>query len=322
MSEKIVIVNVNRGKPIDSNELEAKIFAKYPTEYRAAATMNADEVVAAAGDAQVILFTAAKFTNELFDRLPNLRLMVRYGMGYDTVDLAAARAHGVDVCNAPSYGATAVAEHAFSLLMAVNRRIPSYDTAIRDGRWGQHADYLPMQMRGKTLGILGFGRIARNVAQYGQGFGMKVMAYDPFLPAEAMEKVGVQKAELDEVLSQADFLSVNAPLTDSTYHMLNAEAFAKMKPEAVLVNTSRGALIDEDALYDALATHRIRAAGIDVYENYPKEVGNRFHKLDNVILTPHVAWDTVESAVALKEEVAAEVERFLRGEPNLNIVNR
>lgn len=313
------IVNVNSSQRL---AYEASVFEKYGAEYVCINTTNEEEVVAAAKDAEVILFTAAKFTESTFAELPKLRLMVRYGMGYDTVDLDAARAHGVDVCNAPSYGAQAVAEHAFSLMLATNRKIPSYDAAIREGNFGKGASYPSVQVSGKTLGILGFGRIARNVAKFGLGFGMKVLTYDPYVPEDFAKSQNVEKVELDTLLREADFISVNAPLTDETYHLINAEAFAKMKPSALIVNTARGALIDEDALYDALNTRRIRAAGIDVYENYPKEVGNRFHKLDNIVLTPHMAWNTEESAVALHEEVTAEVVRFLEGKPNLNIVNR
>ena len=315
----IRIVNVNSK---DKAPYEAEVFARYGAEYECVSTSNADEIVAAAKDAQVILFTAAKFTNEVFDRLPNLRLMVRYGMGYDTVDLAAARAHNVDVCNAPSYGAEAVSEHAWAMLMAANRKIPSYDAHIRAGEFGKSAAYRPMRMSGKTLGILGFGRIARRVAQFGKGFSMRVLAYDPYLPESVFADAGAERADLDTLLRESDYISVNAPLTKETYHILNAEAFAKMKPTAVLANTARGALIDEDALVDALEKGVIRAAAVDVYENYPNYIESPLLVPENLVLTPHVAWDTVESYDALHKEVTDEVVRFLEGKPNLNIVNR
>ncbi|MCR4805816.1 MAG: C-terminal binding protein [Clostridia bacterium] len=315
----IRIVNVNSK---DKAPYEAEVFARYGAEYECVSTSNAEEGIAAAKDADVILFTAAKFTSEVFDALPKLRLMVRYGMGYDTVDLAAARAHGVDVCNAPSYGAEAVSEHAWAMLMAANRKIPSYDAHIRTGEFGKSAAYRPMRMSGKTLGILGFGRIARRVAQFGKGFSMRILAYDPYLPESVFADAGVEKADLDTLLRESDYISVNAPLTKETYHILNAEAFAKMKPTAVLANTARGALIDEDALVDALEKGVIRAAAVDVYENYPKEPDSPLLVPENLVLTPHVAWDTVESYDALHREVTDEVVRFLEGKPNLNIVNR
>lgn len=321
----MLIVNVNR-EPLppaeESATLESRTFSSYGATYRSVRTHTASEVVDAARNADVILFTAARFDESVFSQLPNLKLMVRYGVGYDTVDLAAARRHSVNVCNAPAYGSYDVAEHAFALLMSANRKIPQYDAAIRRGGWGGSADYPIYRLEGKTLGTIGFGRIARNVARFAKGFGMRTVAYDPFLPPDLIRDGGSEPLSLDELYRQSDFISINAPLTDDTRHMINANAFRMMKPTAVLVNTARGALVDEDALYNALASRTIRAAGIDVYENYPKDAGNRFHKLDNVVFTPHVAWNSVESAEALHQEVVDEVVRFLKGEPNLNVVNR
>lgn len=315
----ISIVHVNSSV---KSPYEESVFSKYGASYECISTNTEEELLEAAKDADVILFTAAKFTARVFDKLPKLRLMVRYGMGYDTVDLEAARAHGVDVCNAPSYGAAAVAEHSFSLLAAANRKIPSYDKNVHDGQFGQSAQYESYLMSGKNLGIIGFGRIARKVAEFGKGFGMKILAYDPYLPDEVFASVGARRCTLDEIYAEADFISVNAPLTKETYHLVDANAFAKMKPEAVLVNTSRGALIDDAALVDALTSKKIRAAAIDVYENYPKTADSPLLIPDNLILTPHIAWNTVESGEALHVEVTEEVVRFLEGKPNLNIVNR
>ncbi len=315
----IRIVDVNNPQKLP---YEAEVFARYGAAYDCVSTSCAEEVVAAAGDADVILFTAAKFPREIFGRLPKLRLLVRYGMGYENVDLAAARAHGVDVCNAPSYGAEAVAEHAWALLMAANRKIPSFDAHIRRGEYGGSADYRPMRMSGKTLGILGFGRIGRKVARFGQGFSMRVLSYDPCLPENVFAEAGVEKADLDTLLREADFISVNAPLTEETRHIIDTAAFSKMKPTAVLANTARGALIDENALVDALKKGELRAAALDVYETYPRDPESPLLVPKNLILTPHIAWNTVESAEALHREVTDEVVRFLEGRPNLNVVNR
>lgn len=315
----ISIVHVNNGQ---KDAYEQSIFARYDTSYTCVATHTEEELLEAARDADVILFTAAKFTDRVFDQLPKLKLMVRYGMGYDTVDLESARAHGVTVCNAPTYGAAAVAEHSFSMLVAANRKIPSYDRNIRAGQFGQSADYSSYLMTGKTLGIVGFGRIARQVAMYGKGFGMQVIAYDPYLPDAVFDECGVRRVTLEELYANAEFISVNAPLTKETYHLIDASAFAQMKPEAVLVNTARGALVDENALVEALLSKKIRAAAIDVYENYPTDPESVLLKPENLILTPHIAWNTVESYEALHREVTEEVVRFLEGKPNLNVVNR
>ena len=215
-----------------------------------------------------------------------------------------------------------MAEHSFSMLVAANRKIPSYDRNIREGRFGKSADYSSYLMAGKTLGIVGFGRIARQVAQFGKGFGMQVIAYDPYLPDAVFSDCGVRRVTLEELYANAEFISVNAPLTKETYHLIDASAFAQMKPEAVLVNTSRGALVDENALVEALLSKKIRAAAIDVYENYPTDPESVLLKPENLILTPHIAWNTVESFESLHREVTDEVVRFLEGKPNLNVVNR
>lgn len=217
-------------------------------------------MIEAAWDAEVVLFTSAKFKEEVFCALPRLRLLVRYGIGYDTVDLAAARSHRVNVCNAPSYGAIDVAEHGLALMLAANRKLCSCDRNIREGRWGQNADYPTLRMREKTLGFIGYGRIARY--------------------------------------------------------------FAASAPSAILVNASRGGLVDTDALAEALCAGRLRAAGLDVFETEPLPEDSPLLSLDNVVLTPHAAWLSTESIQTLHEEVTSEVVRFLEGKPNLNIVNR
>jgi len=320
MRKLVVMVNNEVSPGMDAYETRA--FGDNGIEYRRVTTTNADEIVAAAENAPVLLFTAAKFPAELFDRLPNLKLLVRYGIGFDTVDTAAARAHGVDVCNCPTYGCYDVAEHAFSLLMSANRRIVNYDRGIREGKWGNGGDYEAHRLQGKTLGLVGFGRIARMVAQFAQGFSMQILAYDPFLPAEMFAKAGAVSATLDEVLTGSDFISLHAPMNAENAHLINREAFAKMKPSAVLINTARGGLVDQDALYDALASRRIRAAGIDVWDPYPNQVGDRFHALDNIVMTPHMAWNSPEAVADLVKEATEEAMRFFRGEALTHIVNR
>lgn len=319
------ILHVNLSLPNEEARRateEYRAFSALGGEFSAVNARTDEELITAAQEAEVILFTSARFDAGILERLPKLRLLVRYGMGYDTVDLAAARRLGIDVCNAPSYGATAVSEHTFSLLMAANRKIPQYDAAIRSGKFGAGASYPSYSLCGKTLGMIGFGRIARRVAAFGRGFGMETAACDPYISEECMHRERTRKLDLDALLETSDFICINSLLNESTYHMLGEEAFGKMKKSAVLVNTARGALVDEDALYRALAERKIRAAGIDVYENYPTDPDNRFLKLDNIVMTPHIAWDTAESKALLKEEVIAEVCRYLRGEAALNVVNR
>lgn len=308
----MLICHVNAAS-LDGFAQEIACFRELGAELRAVRCSTPDELEANARDAEIILFTATRFDDAAFDRLPNLRLLVRYGIGYDTVDIDAAKRHNVIVCNSPTYGCYDVAEHAFALMQTANRKTAVYDRKIRAGSCGASAAYPCYRMAGKQMGFVGYGRIARNMANFALGFGMKLAAYDPYVDAAKADPPAAAMS-LEELLRTSDFISVNSVLNDQTRGMINAERFAMMKPTAILVNTSRGGLIDEDALYDALANKTIRAAGIDVWNEMPRTADNRFCGLDNIVMTPHAAWNTVEAAQALKEEVMQTVTRYIKGE--------
>ena len=308
----MLICHVNAAS-LKGLDQEVACFKALGAELRAVRCSTPDELEANVKDAEILLFTATKFDDEVFDRLPNLRLLVRYGIGYDTVDIGAAKRHNVIVCNSPTYGCYDVAEHAFALLQAANRKIAVYDRKMRGGNCGASAAYPCYRMAGKQMGFIGYGRIARNMANFALGFGMKLAAYDPYADA-ANANPPAAAMSLEELLKTSDFVSINSVLNDQTRGMMNAERFALMKPTAILVNTSRGGLIDEDALYEALVNKTIRAAGIDVWNEMPKTADNRFCQLDNIVMTPHAAWNTVEAAQALKEEVMQTVTRYIKGE--------
>jgi D-3-phosphoglycerate dehydrogenase len=314
----ITIANISTRHDCD---YEKDAFSKYNADYIALECQKDDEIIAFAKNADVILFDDAVFSAELLDNLPNLKLLVRYGVGYDNVDLAHARKLGIDVCNTPSYGSYDVAEHSFALLMAVNRKLVTYDRNIRAGMWDREIGYLTYRLENKTLGIVGYGRIGKNIAKFAKAFNMRVVIYDPFVDI-SLESSDVKNVDFDTLLMTSDFISVNAPLTEKTRHMFNLDAFKKMKPSAIIVNTSRGALVKEGDLLLALRNKMIRGAGLDVYENMPSEIGNPFHSLDNVVMTPHVAWDSVEAVTALHKEVVDEVVRFIEKKPLKSVVNQ
>lgn len=314
------IVHIETDRP---GEHEAKVFADLGAAYKCVKCGGDIEKIAReAGDAEVILFGSTHIGKELLDRLPNARLFIRYGVGYENVDLEYAKSRGVKISNAPSYGSYDIAEHAFALLMAVNRKIAAYDRAIRAGSFGKSADYKCYRLENKTLGLVGFGRIARNVLKFSSGFGMDSLVYDPFVGADEIAALGARKAEFGELLDGSDYISIHAPLTPETAGMFGAREFGRMKDTAVVINTARGGLINTGDLIDALKSRKIRGAGIDVYDDYPRSADHPLALLDNVVLTPHAAWNSMEAAVALHEEVAAEAARFVRGEELLNVVNR
>ena len=279
-----------------------------------------DELCEAVRDADVVIFTAAKLNKKVIDSTEHCGLFIRCGIGYDTVDIAAARERGIYVCNSPNYGVIDVAEHALSLMFATAKRLAAMNDRIRDGLWngGKGASH---RLDGKTVGFAGFGNIGRNVCKRTNACGMKAIVYDPFVSAELLEDYNATAVSFDELLAESDFITLHMPLSDATHHMFNAEAFAKMKPSAILINTARGGLVDEAALIDALLSETIAGAGLDVFEDEKGGMDKRMLEAKNVVLTPHVAWNTPEAVVALHKEVADNIIRFLGGERPVSIVN-
>ncbi|KZK78140.1 D-3-phosphoglycerate dehydrogenase [Pseudovibrio sp. W64] len=273
-------------------------------------------------DADAVLVREAQVDAELISLMKRCQIVVRYGVGVDNIDLKAAKDKGIYVANVPDYGSEDVAEHAVSLMLSATRRIPSRDQDVRSGRWGVGQAEPMVRMAGKTLGIVGFGRIARCFAQKTEGLGFsRTLVADPALSVEAALEAGVDLVSLQTLCAEADFISLHAPLNAKTRHMIDAEVLGKMKPNAVLVNTGRGGLVDEDALHDALKNKKIFAAAIDVFEQEPVRKDHPLLTLPNTICTDHTAWFTEESVVELQHKAAVEVLRVFDGEQPKNWVN-
>jgi D-3-phosphoglycerate dehydrogenase len=257
-------------------------------EWRSSLCNSDGEVIAAAKDADVMLIqTIQPVTARVIAGLERSRCIVKLAVGYDSIDLAAATAHGIPVCNAPGYCTDDVAEHAWALLLDGARHIGAQDRAMRQGRWDRYAAQPGKLLRGSTLGLIAFGRIGRAAAERARGFGMTVLAYDPYVEASVMAPYSAHKVELDELLRRADFISLHPPLTDETYHMLGRREFALMKDGIVIVNTSRGPVVEESALVEALESGKVAAAGLDVMEVEPLPADSPLHRFPNVTLTPH-----------------------------------
>jgi D-3-phosphoglycerate dehydrogenase len=273
-------------------------------------------------DADAVLVREAQIDAELISLMKRCQIVVRYGVGVDNIDLKAAKDKGIYVANVPDYGSEDVAEHAVSLMLSATRRIPSRDQDVRSGRWGVGQAEPMVRMAGKTLGIVGFGRIARCFAQKTEGLGFsRTLVADPALSVEVAREAGVDLVNLQTLCAEADFISLHAPLNAKTRHMIDAEVLGKMKPNAVLVNTGRGGLVDEDALHDALKNKKIFAAAIDVFEQEPVRKDHPLLTLPNTICTDHTAWFTEESVVELQHKAAVEVLRVFDGEQPKNWVN-
>ena len=252
------------------------------------------------------------YTEKVFASSPDLKIVARWGVGYDMVDVEAATRHGVPVVMAFNTNHESVAEFAHSMALALACRLFKRDRTMRKGEWG-FDDFHP-GLWGRIGGVIGLGRIGRAMAERLIGCKMKVIAYDPFANKEEMAKIGIQLVPLDELIETSDLISVHAPSTPETRHMIGKDQFARMKNTAILVNTSRGPLIDEEALADALIEGEIGGAGLDVYEKEPLVQGSRLRDLDNIILAPHVAGMDVMAEKLVTERCMESILAFFNGQ--------
>lgn len=276
-------------------------------------------VLAAVVGADAVLVRESPVGAAAMDLMPRCRAIVRYGIGVDNIDLDAARERHIYVANVPDYGSEEVSDHALALLLAVVRRITSRDRAVRAGAWNLARTQKMHRVAGRTLGLVGYGRIARSFERKMRGIGTtRVLAYDPF----AEPTPDIEMVSLETLCREADFISVHAPLLAQTSHLIDARCINLMKPTAVIVNTARGALIDEAALVAALRAERILGAGIDVYESEPPTRDNPLFSLDNVVLSDHTGWYSEESVAELQTKAAQELARVLGGKQPLNWLNR
>jgi len=291
---------------------------------------TAEELYELAPDADIILTTYVKFDRSALEKFKNLKLISRHGAGYDNIDVRAATELGIIVCNIPEYGRDQVADHAMTLLLTLIRRIKDADELVRRGGW---FDYVRERwnipcMQEMTLGVIGAGKIGSRVIKKAQPFFNRILVYDPFIPERVFR--GVEKVEavdLETLLRESDAITLHVPLTREgeseypTYHMINEDAFAKMKDGVIIVNTARGPVIDEKALIKALESGKVAAAGLDVHETEPLPEDHPLKKMDNVILTPHMAWYTNYSIYDMKRKWAENAARYIKGEKLQNVVN-
>ncbi len=281
----------------------------------------AGEIVARARDAEIVLTNKAPLDAATLAALPALRYIGVLATGYNVVDVAAARARGIPVCNVPEYSTPNVAQAVFALLLELTNRTGHHAETVRAGRWAASLDWcywdFPLiELAGRTLGIVGYGRIGATVARIARAFGMNVLAHR----RTPVTDEGVIPADLDTLFRESDVLTLHCPLTPETRHLVNAGRLAQMKPSALLINTARGPLIDEPALAAALAAGRIAGAALDVLSTEPPKPDNPLLRARNCLITPHIAWATREARARLLAEAAENLRAWLRGAPR-NVVN-
>ena len=282
-----------------------------------------DEVAGRISDAEIALINKSPITAEVLDACPNLKLICVLATGYNVVDCAAAKARKIPVCNVPDYGTAAVAQFTFALLLDLCHKVAHHAQTVREGKWCECPDFCywdtpQMELAGKTLGIIGFGRIGRAVGKIANAFGMKVIAYNRS-QCEEGKAIG-SYVNLEELLETAEIISLHCPLPPENTGMINADAINKMKDGAILINTARGPLVDEAALAAALRSGKLRGAACDVISAEPMAADNPLKDAPNCIVTPHMAWAPIESRMRIQDCTQRSIQAFLDGKP-INTVN-
>jgi D-3-phosphoglycerate dehydrogenase len=322
-TQRVVIADYDYGDV----EIERAIIEGAGLELIAAQCRTEDDVVAVAGDAHAIIAQYAPVGAKAIDAMKQCRVIARYGTGVDIVDVDAATRRGILVTNVPNdWCRDEVADHAMALVVCEARKLRAYDRATRTGVWRWQSGQPIHRLRGSVLGLLSFGVIAQAIGERAAGFGMVVIASDPYVDATTMAAQGVEAVSFDQLLQRSDFLVIQAPLTPATHHLFDEARLRAMKPSAVLVNTARGPIVEDAALYRALNEGWIAGAGLDDIEEEPAKQRdwkptNPLLGLDNVIITPHAAYYSEEAMRTVREFPAQEVVRVLSGEAPLSPVN-
>jgi D-3-phosphoglycerate dehydrogenase / 2-oxoglutarate reductase len=322
LSHKVALIDYDEDL-FSPRGWEGEYMANEGIEWIEGQWRRADEVIAHAGDADVVIVQSVRklLDAQTIPHLKKCRGMIRAGIGYDSIDVDVASQHGIVVSNVPEYCAEDVAEHALTLMLAAVRVLSAQDRQTRAGAWARETAKPTRRLQGQTLGLLAFGRIARALARRARGLGLDVICYDPFVSRETAQALGVTPVEMDELLQRADIISVHTPLTPQTRHILSTREFGLMKPTAVLVNTSRGPIVDEAALVDALRGGQILAAGLDVFEEEPLPASHPLCGMDNVVLTPHSAAYSDQAVDDLYRGACQAAIDIIRGKRPMGAVN-
>lgn len=311
MSRPIVAV---ADSPFPNLDPAKKALARVDADLRISKSPSLDDILEVARDADGILVCYAKLTPEFLRQLTRCKVIGRTGLGVDNIDLPTAKEKGITVTYVPDYCIAEVSDHAMALLLSLARKIPLSNKLVQAGRWEMPAVVPIYRLEGRVLGLLGFGNIPRTMVPKAKAFGLKVITYDPYVAPEHLKALGVESVSFDELLARSDFISVHAPLLPETRGLLNAEAFAKAKKGVMIVNTARGPLIDQQALAAALDSGQVGGAALDVLEVEPPPADLPLAGRDNVILTPHTGFYSVDALEELQTKAASDVARVLAGE--------
>ncbi|MGQ9781865.1 MAG: C-terminal binding protein [Nitrososphaeria archaeon] len=330
MNKKFKVVIINSAHP--SSDIEKEVLEEI-ADVRTFRCNTQEEIVEAAAGADALMcadIAHIPLTREVLSRIRHIKVISIYGVSPDSVDVRAAREYNIVVANVPDYGTSEVADHTMALALSLLRKVPMLDKALRNVGWGRTRESINYvrenfgeirRLNTLTFGLLGFGRIARAVAERAKAFGFRVVAHDPYVSDELFLKMDVEKMSFENLLKESDVLSIHVLLTEETRHMIGEQELNKMKKGVYIVNTSRGAVFDQRALIRALQEGQVAGAALDVFEREPIESDNPLLKMENVIVTPHIAWYSEESMIDQQRKTALNVRRVLSGEHPLYPVN-
>ncbi|OGP76891.1 MAG: hydroxyacid dehydrogenase [Deltaproteobacteria bacterium RBG_16_49_23] len=312
---QVVITDCDHG----SIEEEKEEMGRIGAELVLAQVREEEELIRACKEADGLLNQYALLTRRVFEHLPKCKVAARFGVGVDSIDLKTATDLGIIVANVPDYCIDEVSDHAIALILSLTRKTAFFNEKVKSGRWDFHSGIPIHRIRGKTLGLIGSGKIGLEVAKKLSSFGVRVIAFDPYLKTSLQ---GIELTNLDALLMESDFISIHCPLNDLTRHLIGEKEFQKMEKKPLIINTSRGPIIDERALIQALEKGLIAGAGLDVLEKEPPDSGNPMLTMENVILSPHVGFYSEESISELKRRTAKNVADVLTGRWPGSVVNQ
>lgn len=320
MKYKVVVTDLGYS----TYEPEREILEKVGASLVLMNSSDEADILAGARDADALISRKASVTRNIIQNLERCRIISRYGVGYDNIDIVAAAEKGIPVCNVPDYCMEEVSDQALALLLSCARKVTANDKKIRGGEWNITRSNPVHQIRKRTMGIIGLGRIGLTFLRKIKPLvSHEILVCDPYLDQEKTEKeYGVKMLDLEALLRESDYISLHVPLTDQTLNLINEESISQMKSSAILINTSRGPVVEERALLKALKEGKINSAGIDVFENEPLPADSPLFGLDNIVLSDHAAWYSEESELELKTKLATNVVRALKGEKIMHIVNQ
>ena len=306
----------------ESMEIEKNTFVEQGVDFEILNITQPTDIIKACHDADALILQYATISDSVLSSLKNLKGVVRYGVGVNTIDIESATKNNVAVCNVPDYGTNEVADHALSLIMALTRKLPLFINDTKNGIWAYEKAIPIYRLQDQTAGIIGLGRIGLSLAKKLHGIGLKVIGFDPFAKKENLPGF-IEFVNLEELLAQSDIISLNLPLAKETHNLINSHEFSLMKKNCYLVNTARGGIVNEEALYQALLNKTIAGAALDVFEHEPPTATDRkLFNLDNFIATPHTAWYSEQSQQDLKRKAAEEAIRLVKGETPFYCLNK